>query len=139
MTTPTGAKVNLFGRHSAEYRGLYKKRQLFAYDKGFPYLNSEDWTLVSKRMEMLEEQVVKSIDDDKLNQRYNEWLNVLDIRNNEMISNIYKYVDTNQCKKGLFLVGVEHRRQIMEKIPKFGNNHHLRVVWNFNYFNNKAG
>jgi hypothetical protein len=127
--------VNIFRRHSPEYRHLFNQRQLFADDKGFPYLNSDNWTLLSKRMEMLEEQVIKCIDNGKLNQRYKEWLNVLDIRDNEMISNIYKYVETNKCEKGLFLVGVEHRRQIIEKIPEFENNHHLKLDCNFNYFN----
>jgi hypothetical protein len=126
--------VNIFRRHSPEYRNLYNQRQLIADERGFPYLNSEDWTLLSERLDLLEELIIKNIDDGKLNQRYKEWLNVLDFRDNEMISNIYKYVEGNNCEKGLFLVGVEHRRQIIEKIPKFENNHHLKIDWNLNYF-----
>ena len=131
------AMVNIFGRHSPEYRGLFNQRQLFADDKGFSYLNSEDWTLLSERMDVLEEEVIKNIDNGKLNQRYKDWLNVLDIRDNEMIRNIYKYVENNRCEKGLFLVGVEHRRQIVNKIHEFEKNHHLRLDWNFNYFTSK--
>lgn len=75
--------VNIFGRNSSEYRNLYNQRQLFADEKGFAYLNSNDWTLLSKRLEVLEEQEIKRFDNDKLTQRYKEWLNVLDIRDNE--------------------------------------------------------
>jgi hypothetical protein len=132
------AMVNLFGRHSPEYRSLFHQRQHFADDKGFPFLNSESWTLLSKRMDALEEEVIKSIDNDKLNQRYKDWSNQLDVRDNEMIRNIYKYVENNRCEKGLFLVGVEHRRQLMIKIPEFEKSHHLKIDWNFDYFNDKV-
>lgn len=127
--------VNIFGRHSSEYRNLYNQRQLFADEKGFPYLNSNDWTLLSKSLDILEEQVIKTFDNDKLTQRYKEWLNLIDIRDNEMISNIYKYVNANKCENGLFLVGVEHRRQIIDKILEFEKKHHFKLDWNFDYFN----
>lgn len=126
--------VNIFGRHSSEYRNLSNQRQLIADEKGFPYLNSNDWTLLSKRLDMLEEQVIKRFDNDKLTQRYKDWLNILDIRDNEMISNIYKYVNANKCENGLFLVGVEHRRQIIDKILEFEKKHHSKLDWNFDYF-----
>ncbi len=126
--------VNIFGRHSSEYRNLYHQRQLIADEKGFPYLNSNDWTLLSKRLDMLAEQVIKRFDNEELTQRYNYLLNILDIRNNEMISNIYKYVNANKCENGLFLVGVEHRRQIIDKIPEFEIKHHSKLDWNFDYF-----
>lgn len=126
--------VNMFGRHSYEYRKLYNQRQLLADEKGFPFLNSNDWTLLSKRLDMLQEQLIKRFDNDKLTQRYKDWLNVLDIRDNEMISNIYKYVKANKCENGLFLVGVEHRRQIIDKILEFERKHQLKLDWNFDYF-----
>lgn len=127
--------VNLFGRHSIEYANLFHQRQFFSEKKGFSYLNSDEWTHLSKHMDILEEQVIKKINNDTLNQRYKEWLNVLDIRNNEMIRNIYKCVEINKYENGLFLVGVEHRRQIIEKITSFEQYHHFKINWNFNYFN----
>lgn len=126
--------VNIFRRHSSEYRKLYNQRQILADEKGFPYLNSNDWTLLSKHLDMLGEQVIEKFDNDKLTQRYKKWLNVLDIRENEMISNIYKYVNANKCENGLFLIGVEHRRQIIDKIKEFEKKHHLKLDWNFHYF-----
>ncbi|MFN8265054.1 MAG: hypothetical protein U0T11_03220 [Chitinophagaceae bacterium] len=127
--------LNIFGRHSIEYSNLFKQRQLFSEEKGFPYLNSDEWTYLSKSIDTLEEQVIKFLKNDTLTQRYKEWLNLLDIRNNAMIRNIYKYVEINKYENGLFLVGVEHRRQIIDKIKSFEQNHHLRINWNFNYFN----
>jgi hypothetical protein len=127
--------VNIIGRHSPEYRSLYTQRQLLAEKNGFRYLNSEDWNRLSERMDVLEQEVIKNINNEKLNQRYKDCLNEFDNRENEMIQNIYKYVANNRCVKGLFLVGVEHRRQIMDKIPEFEKNHHLKLDWNFNYFN----
>ncbi|RZM12773.1 MAG: hypothetical protein EOO88_45175 [Pedobacter sp.] len=51
--------VNIFGQYSPEYRRLFNQRQLFADEKGFSYLNSEDWTLLSGRMDVLEREVIK--------------------------------------------------------------------------------
>ncbi|WP_293297582.1 hypothetical protein, partial [Pedobacter sp. UBA4863] len=127
--------VNLFVNYSIEYRDLCIKRQLSSEEKGFSYLNSNEWTYLSKRIDILEEQIVNSLNNDTLNQRYKEWLNVLDIRNDEMIRNIYKCVKFNECKNGLFLVGVEHRRQIIDKIHLLEKHSHSKINWNFNYFN----
>lgn len=65
--------TNIFGRHSSEYRNIYNERQLIADEKGFHYLNSNDWTLLSKRLDMLEKQVIKRLDNEVLTQRYKDW------------------------------------------------------------------
>lgn len=128
------AIVNIFRRDSSEYRELLNQRQLIADEMGFPYLNSNDWTLLSKRLDMLGEQIIKRFDNEELTKRYNDWLNILDFRDNEMISNIYKYVNANKCENGLFLVGVEHRRQIIDKIQEFEIKQSSKLDWNFDYF-----
>ena len=128
------AMVNIFGRDSSEYRNLYNQRQLIADEKGFPYLNSNDWTLLSKHLDMIEEQVIKRCHNEELTRRYNDWLNILDFRDNEMISNIYKYVNANKCEKGLFIVGVEHRRKIIDKIQDLEIKQYSKLDWNFDYF-----
>jgi hypothetical protein len=134
-TSDYKAILNLFGRHSSEYSSLYKQRQHLADNNGFPYLNSKEWTMLSERMDVLEQEVIKKINNEKLYQRAKDWSNELDVRENEMIKNIYSYVENNKYEKGLFLVGVEHRRKMMDKIPEFEKNHHLKIDWNFNYFN----
>lgn len=128
------AMVNIFGRYSSEYSNLYNQRQLIADEKGFPYLNSNDWTLLSKHLDMIEEQVIKSFHNEELTRRYNDWINILDFRDNQMISNIYKYVNANKCEKGLFIVGVEHRRKIIDKIQELEIKHYSKLDWNFDYF-----
>lgn len=125
----------IFVNYSPEYNSLYNQRQLLADNNGFPYLNSKEWTMLSERMDVLEQEVIKKINNEKLYQRVKDWSNELDVRENEMIRNIYKYVENNRYEKGLFLVGVEHRRKIMDKIQEFEKNHHLKFDWNFNYFN----
>lgn len=127
--------VNICGRHSPEYRSLYSQRQHLAENNGFPYLNSNEWTVLSERLDVLEQEVIKKINNEKLYQRAQDWSNELNVRENEMIKNIYSYVEKNRYENGLFLVGVEHRRTIMDKIPEFEKNHHLKLGWNFNYFN----
>jgi hypothetical protein len=125
----------IFVNYCPEYKSLYNQRQLLADNNGFPYLNSKEWSMLSKRMDVLEQEVIKKINNEKLYQRAKDWSNELDVREDEMIKNIYKYVENNRYEKGLFLVGVEHRRQIVDKIPEFEKNHHLKLDWNFNYFN----
>ncbi|MBB1287365.1 hypothetical protein HRH25_23515 [Flavisolibacter sp. BT320] len=125
----------IFVNYSSEYQRLYNQRQFLANNHGFPYLNSNEWTMLSERMDVLEQEVIKKINNEKLSQRAKEWFNENDVRENEMIKNIYSYVENNRYEKGLFLVGVEHRRKLMDKILDFEKNHHLKIKWNFNYFN----
>lgn len=125
----------IFVNYSPEYQRLYNQRQFLANNHGFPYLNSNEWAMLSERMDVLEHEVIKKINNEKLSQRANDWFNELDARENEMIKNIYNYVENNKYGKGLFLVGVEHRRQIMDKIPELEKKHQLKLDWNFNYFN----
>ena len=101
----------IFVNYSPEYKSVYNQRQLLADNNGFPYLNSKEWTMLSERMDVLEQEVIKKINNEKLYQRAKDWSNELDVRENEMIKNIYKYVENNGYEKGLFLVGVEHRRK----------------------------
>ena len=125
----------IFVNYCPEYKSLYNQRQHLADNNGFPYLNSKEWTMLSERMDVLEQEVIKKMNNDRLYQRAKDWSTELDVRENEMIKNIYQYIENNGYQKGLFLVGVEHRRTIMQKIPEFEKNHHLKINWNFNYFN----
>jgi hypothetical protein len=101
---------------------------------GFPYLNSNQCEELLERRRLLEEEIVRTINHEQLYQKYIGWLEYNDLRENEMINSIYKYSGLQEYKMALFLVGVEHRKQVMDKLPKYEKNKKPELNWIFNYF-----
>jgi len=51
-----------------------------------------------------------------------------------MIKNIYSYSDLKNYERASFLIGTEHKKSIMDKIPEFTKNIKWKLTWNFDYF-----
>lgn len=124
----------IFSINNPEYDYLSNQLGLLRKQFGFPYLNSEKCQVLFERMHFLEDEIVQDLNLKKLTQTYNGWLNFMEERDNEMIRNIYNYSNLNKYKRALFLVGVEHRKSIMDKIHEFEKNNKIHLAWNFNYF-----
>lgn len=119
--------------YNPEYASLLNEHGGDAERLGFPYLNSDQCSTLLARASDLEEQVIKNINDSILSKTYYDWLNFLDSRRKEMLSNIYKYSDANKYQRALFLVGAEHRKPLIDKISKYENTSNQNVMWVFNY------
>ncbi len=125
---------HLFSSHSPEYNYLSNQHRLWSGQFGFPYLNSDQCGELLERKHFIEEIILQNINDEKLSQTYKDWLNLQDRRRDEMIKNINNYSDLNKYERALFLIGTEHRKPIMDKIPKFEIKNKRGLNWNFNYF-----
>lgn len=124
-----------FFDHSPEYNNLSIQHEILSERFGFPYLNSIQCRELLERIHLLEEYILRMINNDKLFQSYNAWMDINDKRENEMIKNIYSYSALNEYTWALFLIGAEHRKSIMDKIPKFERINKPELTWIFDYFN----
>lgn len=101
---------------------------------GFPYLNSQRCNTLLEKRHQLEDMAIRNINKAELLATHNKWLEFLAVREKEMIRNIYDFSANNRYEKGLFLVGAEHRKPIMNRIPEFEKNPKQKINWIFNYF-----
>jgi hypothetical protein len=125
---------DIFDR-SPEYKGLSIQHEILSESIGFPYLNSSQCKEILDREHFLEKDILRMINHDKLFQTYRVWLDINNNRENEMIKNIYSYSSLNNYNRGLFLVGAEHRKEIMDKLSKTERINKPELNWIFDYFN----
>lgn len=120
--------------HNQEYRYLSSQHEKWSKRFGFPYLNSIQCIELLERRHSLEADILRMVNHRKLSHTYKDWLYIHDKREKEMINNIYSYSNQKNYNKALFLIGVEHRKSIIEKLPIFEKNNELALNWNFNHF-----
>jgi len=120
--------------HSHEYNELLSQQYILSKRIGFQYLNSDQYRELSERRITLEKIILKNINHEKWIQTYKIWLDVIEMRENEMIKNIYNYCDKNRYSNAIFLIGAEHRKSIMDKTQKLETKNKLELNWDFNYF-----
>jgi hypothetical protein len=122
---------------NSEYNSIKNQINILVNQYGFPYLNSEKCSELFNQKKSLEEEIVKSIRLENLTLSYKNWLNLIERREDKMVSNIYSFSKLNSFKNGLFLVGAEHRHSIINRILEYEKNNENVVSWNFKYFNLK--
>lgn len=107
---------------------------------GFPFLNSDRCSEIILRKKVLEKQILdelridkkqSAMDHDRLNLAYKQWLDQHDERENEMLRNIYTYMESKKFVKALFLVGAAHRKPIMQKIQEHKSKEEFKLDWLF--------
>ena len=125
---------NIIGYHSPEYNDLSDQHAIMVEQYGFPYLNSDQCEELLERRRLLEEEIVRIINHEQISQKHKGWLDYINRRENEMINNIYKYSALHKYNRALFLIGAEHRKPIMDKLPKYEKNNKPELNWIFNYF-----
>jgi hypothetical protein len=123
-------------QYCQEYRSLSEQHIDQAMQFGFPYLNSAQCQKLLERKLVLEGEWVVRLKHQELARRYNYWMWIINARENEMIKRIYNYSIDRKYKTGLFLVGVEHRKRIIEIIGEFERDSNIKLDWNFDYFQN---
>lgn len=121
-------------RQSYEYNILLAQHNILSQLVGFPYLNSNQYSELSERRIAVEKTILKKLNNEKWLLTYQRWWDIIELRENEMVKNIYNYCDTNKYTKAVFLIGAEHKKPIMDKIRKFETQNKKELNWNFNYF-----
>ena len=124
----------LFSYHSSVYIELSNQHAFYNERYGFPYLNSDQCEGILERISYLEKEIVRTINQEQLSKKHKGWLDYHEMRENEMVKNIYKYSTLHKYNSALFLVGAEHRKPIMDKLSKYNKNDNPELNWIFNYF-----
>jgi hypothetical protein len=102
-----------------------------ANEMGFKYLNSELCTSLLELKRFWVEKVLNDINNIELSHRYKKWIENQENRENEMIKNIYNYKHLSNYSNGLFWIGAEHRKSIMNKIKEYESKENLKINWRF--------
>lgn len=123
-----------------EYNYLDRQMSHWKEFGGFTFLNSDRCSEIISRKKALEKQILNTLRNDK-NQRamdherldlaYKRWIDQIDDRENEMLRNIYSYMESKKYARALFLVGAAHRKPIMQKIKEYELKEEFKLNWTF--------
>ncbi|MFN3528596.1 MAG: hypothetical protein ACK417_01570 [Bacteroidia bacterium] len=114
-----------------DYIKLEKDTENMIIQHGFNYLNGIEFLEYLDQKEALIQQIIASeTDRDRLQKTYHlfQYINH-DSRENAMLQNIYNYSKEAQYSQAVFLLGAEHRKSLMEKIPTFEASSNLELKW----------
>jgi hypothetical protein len=100
---------------SDDYRALKDLSDYESFMYGFEYLNSSTFEALNARLEGIEDQVVSQSHDEALVRALKEWRSLNDLREQEMVGNIYRYSRELALDRGVFLVGAAHKRGVFTK------------------------
>ena len=115
--------------NSIEYSNLVKMNHILSSQYGFPYINSNECSDILEKINEMEENIVKNINDNILTNSYNSWKLIADNRDNEMLKNIYNYSKNHSYNKAIFIVGADHKKSIIDKIKECDINETIKLNW----------
>jgi hypothetical protein len=114
---------------NSDYNKLFMENIILSGQKGFQYINSIDCFNLLEKLHIIEEEVIKNTNDNKLIQDYNSWKIITNNRDNEMIKNIYEYSEKHSYNNAVFIIGAEHKKSIFEKINVFNLKENIKINW----------
>ncbi len=114
-----------------DYLKLDNEKDDLMIQKGFRYLNSDEFLDFLEKKKVIEKQIIESEPDkDRLLNIYKLFhLVQYDSRENAMLQNIYNYSKENQYNQAVFLLGAGHRKSIMKKITEYEKLSGIKLNW----------
>lgn len=94
-----------------------------AAEYGFRFLNSLESIKLQEEMRILEKHL---LNDSSIEKSTSEDINSYE---SSMIRNIYSYFRSNHFSSAIFMVGVAHRKSIIEKIEKYNDQEGSELKW----------
>lgn len=116
------------------YHNLITKLNKSTYELGFSFLNSIHCERLLAQKYFIEQEIAKSTYQEELVQIHQKWIGINDLREREMVSNICKYSEIHDFDMGVFLVGAEHRKPIIDYVRNKSTGWKGQCNWNFDYF-----
>ena len=126
-------RINTF-RQYAEYNELEGQLYFLSEQYGFQYLNSEQCVELFEQLYFLENEIVELINNERLSQTHNIFKSVMEMREDEMIKNIYNYTKQSKYNEAIFLIGAAHKKSIISKVLEMESKSEFKIDWVFNYF-----
>jgi hypothetical protein len=100
---------------SDDYRALKDLGDHDSFMYGFEYLNSRAFAALNARLEGIEDQVIGQSLNEPLIRALKEWRLLHELREQGMVSNIYRYSREMAFDRGVFLVGAAHKHGVLKK------------------------
>ena len=77
--------------HSPRFQEISIHLDELTYKYGFPFLNSNQCIDLFAERYLLEERLLKEINEEMVTKTFRRWIHILEVREKEMIKNIYNY------------------------------------------------
>jgi hypothetical protein len=118
----------MFKKYNA-YKNLEDEQCRGMIENGYAFLNSKRCEeLITKKM-VTEQSLLQFMSNkDRLSRMLMLFYEEQDVREHEIIKNIYNYSKQKQYSQGLLLIGSGHRKTISEKIEKY-KTQDLKLNW----------
>jgi len=114
------------------YRELEEEQIKMTAQDGFAFLNSKKSMELFEEKMILEERLINvSINRNQLIHIRKLFYEEQDIRETEMLKNIYTYSKQNQYSKAIFFIGSGHQKTLIEKLEKYKTQESLKLNWTF--------
>ena len=114
------------------YKELQEERYLMTFRKGLSFLNSKACVKLHEKTKLTERTLIDQlINKDHLLHIRSTYYQIMEIRETEMIKNIYNFSRHTNYKQGLFFIGAGHRKSIIEIIKGFNNKETFKLNWRF--------
>lgn len=117
--------------NSAGFCRLIDRSKKFVFEHGFSYLNCDDYGKYHAELNNQITAAIKKIDDKRITELYELWINTNEHRDIEMMKRIYKHCRGNIFKKAVFLVGAAHRQSIIAKSKKQAEHSQDEILWDY--------
>lgn len=96
---------------------------------GFQYLNSRHNDDFINKYKQFKQLILNCLNEDRLHQIDKLENEVLEKREDKMLSNIYQHNEKHQFSQGLFFIGSGHRQSILQKIEKYNIVEKTKLNW----------
>ncbi|TDD77199.1 hypothetical protein [Flavobacterium caseinilyticum] len=113
------------------FRNLVDNNKIYTERYGFKYLNSIDSININNEICNALENGLQKINNDKLFLTFKLWKDINDMRENQMLQNIYLYSQDHNYDRAIFTIGAAHRKSIIDKIFEYQKNEKVKLNWIF--------
>jgi hypothetical protein len=112
------------------YNQMEQEQKILMYQQGYNFLNSlrcEDLFQTKKNLEqnLIDAQPYRN----QLNKTYKLFYKQMDVREHQIVKNIYAYSEQVSYNQAILLLGSGHRKTIFEKVKDFNTNSRLKLNW----------
>ena len=122
---------NKISENNFHYNELLNEQYLMTTQNGFLFLNSSHFNNLLEKIQNIEKNVLKLLNNNELSIIHNKWMEITNNRENEIIDNIYKYSKENRYNNGVLIIGAEHGKSILSKVKEFNVKENLEINWRF--------
>lgn len=113
------------------FRNMTDRNKMKVQRFGFYYLNSIECININKEIYNAIKNGLQMINDNRLFQTFKLWNDIIEMRENHMLQNIYSYSKKHSYKRAVFTIGAAHRNSIMEKLSGFQKKEEIKLNWIF--------